>query len=116
MLMRVIATVLIVVGVLTLHDTQAQQGVKRTDLQQHDLSIVKRIAVGKGVNAEFRLDALNVFDNVNFSPQSGITVSTTTTSANWNRAVGSTATAYETTALTGVNTSRILQLVARVRW
>ena len=42
MLMRAIATVLIVVGVLALHQTQAQQGVKRTDLQQHDLSIPGR--------------------------------------------------------------------------
>jgi quercetin dioxygenase-like cupin family protein len=45
MLMRVIATALIVVGVLTLHQTQAQQGVKRTDLQQHDLSIPGREVV-----------------------------------------------------------------------
>jgi hypothetical protein len=54
---------------------------------------VKRIGIAGRVNAEFRLDALNVFDNVNFSPQSGITVSNTTTSANFNRAVGSTQTA-----------------------
>jgi hypothetical protein len=90
--------------------------------QQHDLSIVKRFAIVGRVNAEFRLDALNVFDNVNFSPQSGITVSTNANSANfatatnYNRAVGSTQTAYETTALTGVNTSRILQIVSRIRW
>jgi len=45
MLMRIIATALIVVGVLTLHDTRAQQGVKRTDLQQHDLSIPAREVV-----------------------------------------------------------------------
>jgi quercetin dioxygenase-like cupin family protein len=45
MLMRVIATALIVAGVLTLHETQAQQGVKRTDLQQHDLSIPGREVV-----------------------------------------------------------------------
>jgi len=45
MLMRIIATALIVVGVLTLHDTRAQQGVKRTDLQQHDLSIPGREVV-----------------------------------------------------------------------
>ena len=42
MLLRVIATALIVAGVLTLHETQAQQGVKRTDLQQHDLSVPGR--------------------------------------------------------------------------
>ena len=77
--------------------------------QQHDLSIVKRIAIAGQVNAEFRLDALNVFDNVNFSPVSGLT------STN-NRVAGASQTAYETTTLTGVNTSRVLQLVARVRW
>jgi hypothetical protein len=77
--------------------------------QQHDLSIVKRIGITGGVNAEVRLDVLNVFDNVNFSPVSGITVTN-------NRSAGATQTAYETTALTGVNTSRTLQLVARVRW
>ena len=45
MLARVIATALIVAGVLTLHETQAQQGVKRTDLQQHDLGISGREVV-----------------------------------------------------------------------
>ena len=45
MLMRIVATVLIATGVLTLHATQAQQGVKRTDLQQHDLSIPGREVV-----------------------------------------------------------------------
>ena len=45
MLMRVIATALIVLGVLTLRGTQAQQGVKRTDLQQHDLSIPGRMVI-----------------------------------------------------------------------
>jgi len=45
MLMRMVATVLIATGVLTLHATQAQQGVKRTDLQQHDLSIPGREVV-----------------------------------------------------------------------
>src|SRR4029079_19123460 len=45
MLMRIGATVLIATGVLTLHATQAQQGVKRTDLQQHDLSIPGREVV-----------------------------------------------------------------------
>ncbi len=86
--------------------------------QQYDLSIVKRIALWGSVNAEFRLDALNVFDNVNFSPVTGITVADTNqnTNVNWNRAVGSTQTAYETTALTGVNTSRVLQIVSRIRW
>jgi len=45
MLMRIGATVLIATGVRTLHATQAQQGVKRTDLRQHDLSIPGREVV-----------------------------------------------------------------------
>src|SRR4029079_6277654 len=45
MLMRIVATVLIATGVLTLHATQAQQGVERTDLQQHDLNIPGREVV-----------------------------------------------------------------------
>ena len=77
--------------------------------QQHDLSVVKRIGLWGNVNAEIRVDALNVFDNVNFSPQSGLTATT-------NRMSGASQTAYETTALTGVNTSRILQVVSRIRW
>ena len=77
--------------------------------QQHDLSIVKSFGIVGRVNAEFRLDALNVFNNVNFSPVSGLTSAT-------NRVSGASQTAYETTALTGVNTSRVLQIVSRVRF
>jgi quercetin dioxygenase-like cupin family protein len=39
------AAVLIAASVLTLHAAQGQQGVKRTDLQQHDLSIPGREAI-----------------------------------------------------------------------
>jgi quercetin dioxygenase-like cupin family protein len=39
------AAVLIVAGGLVLHAAQAQQGVKRTDLQQHDLSVPGREAI-----------------------------------------------------------------------
>ena len=45
MLTRVMATVLVVGGTLTLYTAQAQQGVKRTDLQQHDLGIPGREVV-----------------------------------------------------------------------
>ena len=38
MLTKMIAAVIIAAGVLTLHAAQAQQGIKRTELQQHDLS------------------------------------------------------------------------------
>jgi hypothetical protein len=82
--------------------------------KQFDLSIVKRLDIIGGVNAEIRVDALNVFDNVNFSPLPGVTIPTT--GADTNRSTGASQAAYETTGLTGTNTARVLQLVTRIRW
>src|SRR5882757_2957325 len=45
MLTRVAAAMLIAGSFLTLPAAQAQQGIKRTDLQQHDLSIPGREAI-----------------------------------------------------------------------
>ena len=45
MLTRVRTAVLIAAGVLTLHALRAQEGVKRTDLQRHDLSAAGREAI-----------------------------------------------------------------------
>ncbi|MGA8389585.1 MAG: cupin domain-containing protein [Pseudolabrys sp.] len=45
MLTRVTTAVLIAAGVLTLHALRAQEGVKRTDLQRHDLSAAGREAI-----------------------------------------------------------------------
>ena len=45
MLTRVTTAVLIAAGVLTLHALRAQEGVKRTDLQRHDLSAAGREAL-----------------------------------------------------------------------
>jgi len=84
--------------------------------KQFDFSLVKRIDVAGRVAAEFRLDALNVFDNVNFSPVSGLTTSTTNGNTNFNRMSGSAPASYEVTLLTGTNTARVLQIVSRIRW
>ena len=66
-----------------------------------DLSIVKLVPIAGRVRAEFRLEMLNAFNVVNFSPVTG---------------VGSTtATGYEVTGLTGTS-ARITQLVFRVSW
>ena len=78
-------------------------------VKQFDLSVVKRVEIVGRINAEFRVDALNVFNNVNFIPVTGI--STTN-----NRSAGAQLAAYEVTALTGTNSARVLQLAARVRW
>ncbi len=67
--------------------------------KQFDMSVAKRIALFGSTNLELRVDALNVFNNVNFVPNSGIG---NTTLTNW-----------EVGGLTGTNTSRVLQLVGR---
>jgi hypothetical protein len=87
--------------------------------KQFDLSVVKRVAIAGQVNAEFRLDALNVFDSVNFAPVSGLTTSTTNGNVNFNRMSGSAPASYEVTGLalgTSVGIARVLQIVARLRW
>jgi hypothetical protein len=84
--------------------------------KQFDLSIVKRVEIIGRLNAEIRLDALNVFDNVNFAPVSGLTTSTQSTNVNFNRMNGSAPASFEVIDLTGANTARVLQIVSRIRW
>jgi hypothetical protein len=75
--------------------------------QQHDLTISKRVRLIGAANVEFRMEALNVFNNVNFVPV-GIGYGTQTSPT----AIAN----YEVTALTGTNTSRVIQLVTRINW
>jgi hypothetical protein len=77
--------------------------------KQVDLGLSKRIAIVGRVYAEFRLDALNVFNTANFVPVTGITTTN-------NRSTGNALAAYEVTQLVGGNQARILQIVSRVRW
>ncbi len=69
--------------------------------RQFDLRLSKRTKVVGHTDAEFAIEALNVFNQANFVPVGGI---------------GSTLADYEVTALTGTNTSRVVQLVWRVNW
>jgi hypothetical protein len=82
--------------------------------KQFDLSLVKSVEIVGRVNLEFRVDALNVFNNVNFSPLSGITIPTT--GANTNRSSGAAQADYETTSIINGDQARIVQLGARIRW
>jgi hypothetical protein len=77
--------------------------------KQVDLSVVKRVPLRGRMSAEFHLDMLNVFNNVNFIPVGGTTITN-------NRADGSNPDGYDVTALVGGNQARILQLVGRLRW
>lgn len=71
--------------------------------QQYDISIAKRVPLRGRINAEFRAELLNAFGNLNYAPLGR--PDTPTTLANW-----------EVTALTGTNTSRVMQLVTRINW
>jgi hypothetical protein len=84
-------------------------------IKQFDLGISKRVAIAGRVYAEIRLDALNVFNNTNFVPVTGIT-NIQVNNANTNRMSGSAQSAYEVTQLVGGTQARIVQLVSRIRW
>ena len=75
--------------------------------QQHDLRISKRTKLIRHTDLEFAAEVLNVFNQANFIPV-GIGAGTATFGTNINN--------YEVTALTGTNTSRVVQLVARFNW
>jgi hypothetical protein len=70
-------------------------------LQQHDISVAKRVKLVGRANFEFRLEMLNAFNNVNFIPVGGL---------------GATIGNYEVTGLTSTNTARVIQLVSRLNW
>jgi hypothetical protein len=65
-----------------------------------DLSIVKLVPIKGRVRAEFRIEMLNAFNTVNFNPVTGIG--------------GDTRDDFEVTNLTGLTTSRVVQIVGRV--
>ncbi len=70
--------------------------------QQHDITVAKRTRIVGHTTGEFRLEMLNAFNHPNFTPVSG--VGNTTLSS------------YQLTALSGTNTSRVVQLVFRFNW
>jgi uncharacterized membrane protein len=70
--------------------------------QQHDISVAKRIRLLGRSDFEFRVEMLNAFNQANFAPVAG---------------VGNTVlNEFRVTGLTGANTSRVMQLVARINW
>jgi hypothetical protein len=80
-------------------------------LQEHDISISKRVRLVGRSNFEFRLEMLNAFNHANFLPVSGIAAA----QAN-QLPVGSTVGNYEVTGLNGINNARVIQLVSRINW
>ena len=68
----------------------------------HDIRFSKRTDVVGRVNIEFAAELLNAFNHPNFTPVNGIG--------------SSTVAGYQLTGLTGTDTRRTVQLVARVNW
>jgi hypothetical protein len=68
--------------------------------QQFDIAVSKQVRVVGRSNLEFRVEALNAFNNHNFSPRSVIDDSPNLTD-------------YEVTGLLGTQTSRLIQFIAR---
>lgn len=71
-------------------------------LTETDLSVVKMVKLFGHVRGEFHVEALNVFNNINFVPVGGVG--------------GTQLSNYETTALTGITAARVVQLVSRITW
>jgi len=98
-------------------------------LVRFDLVAAKRVKVGGSWSAEFRVEMLNALNSPYFNPAStagtplGMTTPFTapggailTGTPIANPSAGSSVDSFRMTALLGDNTSRIIQLVWRVRW
>ena len=70
-------------------------------LQQHDVSIAKRIPIVGRANVEFRFEMLNAFNLHNFEPEAGISDDP----SDW-----------LVTGLSGTNSARVIQIVSRINW
>ena len=71
-------------------------------MKNMDISVVKAVPIVGRVRAEFRIEMLNAFNWINYSPATGVG--------------SSTRDGFETNSLTGITQSRIIQLVSRVSW
>lgn len=80
--------------------------------KEFDLAISKKIALFGGANLELRVEALNVFNNVNFEPENGSDTPAATNITNF----GTNLTAYDTTSFIGINDARVVQLIGRINF
>ena len=71
-----------------------------------DMSIVKDVRIQGRQSIQFRIDMLNMLDNVNFTPVAGVTPNSTALPA----------TVLSSYQITGATSGRIIQLVARFNW
>ena len=77
--------------------------------KEFDISLMKVVPIAGRTRVEFRIEALNVFNSVNYVPVTGF-------NNVGGQQIGATIGNYEVSGLTGTNTARIVQLVTRVTW
>ncbi len=81
--------------------------------RQFDLRFSKRTALAGGTDLEFAVEMLNAFNTANFVPVGLGTTNANANAADRFSALGNTIANYEVTTLTGTDTSRRMQIVAR---
>lgn len=69
--------------------------------KEMDISILKRLAIVNRIQAEFRVEMLNAFNWVNYTPVTGL---------------GTNPASYELSGLSSTNSARVIQLVSRITW
>ena len=104
-------------------------GIRSPFLKLWDISIVMQVPLNGRVRAQFNIEFLNAFNSPYFNPASttgqplGFTTNVTapggpiqTGTPYSNSTAGASSDSFRLTQLLGDNTSRIIQLVWRVRW
>ena len=71
--------------------------------RQTDLRATKQTRISGSMNFEFGLNILNLFNQPNFTPRGGVGGTNVLTN-------------YEVTALSGQNTSRLIEILTRFNW
>ena len=80
--------------------------------RQTDLTFTKHTRVTARSDFQIGLNILNVFNQPNFVPVGQVGTATSINSSS----ATNVATNYEVTALTGTNTSRLIEIVTRFTW
>jgi TonB-dependent receptor-like protein len=81
-----------------------------------DIGVTKRFPIQGAMNFEFRVDVLNVFDNVNFNPFNYTDISNTLNTAYINAGFGQVTAAYQDPSNTFDPGGRLGQIMFRFNW
>jgi hypothetical protein len=85
--------------------------------RQTDIRFSKKTRIVRNTSVEFGIQVLNAFNQANFVPVSGFANPSTGGANNgFINSSGNNIANYEVTALTGTNTSRLVEIVSRFSW